>query len=94
MVQLVERARAAGALRADFTAEDVVVLLMANAGLVERTAGVSAAASARLIHLLLDGCRAGAATHGPHPITPGRMRLAMRRNGERRLGPTRKERPR
>lgn len=93
LVQLVERARTAGALRADFTTEDVVVLLMANAGLVERAAGISAAASARLVHLLLDGCRAGAATGGPHPVTPRRMRLAMRRNGDRRLGTTRKERP-
>ena len=94
LVQLVARARADGALRADFTTEDVVVLLMANAGLVERAAGISSAASSRLVHLLLDGCRSGAATDGPRPITPRRMRLAMRRNGERRLGTTRKERPR
>jgi AcrR family transcriptional regulator len=94
LVQLVHRGRAAGALRADFTTEDVVVLLMANAGLVERAAGTSGAASARLVHLLLDGCRAGAATHGANPITPRRMRLAMRRNGERRLGTTPKERTR
>src|SRR5215207_440755 len=55
LVQLVERAHAAGVLRADFTTEDVVLLLMANAGLVERARGIpAAAASARLIHVLLD----------------------------------------
>lgn len=91
LVSLVERAQAASSLRADFTTEDVVVLLMANAGLVERAHAVSAAASERLVHLLLDGLRAVAATDGPPPPTPRRMQVAMRRNGERRLGATRKD---
>jgi AcrR family transcriptional regulator len=91
LVRLVDRAHAAGVLRADFSTVDVVLLLMANAGLVERAHGVSAEASARLVHVLLDGFRASAATAGPPPPTPRRMRLAMRRNGERRLG-ARKER--
>lgn len=91
LVQLVERAQAADALRSDFTTQDVVVLLMANAGLVERAHGVAEAASARLVHVLLDGLRAPAATDGPVAPTPRRMRLVMRRNAERRLGP-RKER--
>jgi hypothetical protein len=94
LVQLVERARSAGALRADFTTEDVVLLLMANAGLVERAHGTSGDASARLVHVLLDGFRASAATDGPAAPNPRRMRLAMRRNGERHLGATRKETPR
>jgi AcrR family transcriptional regulator len=86
LVRVVDRAHASGALRADFTTVDVVVLLMANAGLVERADGIPAEASARLVHLLLDGFRTIAATEGPNPPTPRRMRLAMRRNGERRLG--------
>jgi AcrR family transcriptional regulator len=92
LIQLVERARTARVLRADFTNEDVVILLMANAGLVERAHGITAEASARLIHLLLDGFRAGAATAGPAAPNPRRVRLAMRRNGEHRLGTTRKNR--
>src|SRR5207248_3807472 len=48
VVRLVERARSAGLLRADFTTEDVVLLLMANAGVVERAEGAAADASARL----------------------------------------------
>jgi AcrR family transcriptional regulator len=91
LVRLVDRAHAAGVLRADFTTVDVVLLLMANAGLVERAHGIPAEASARLVHVLLDGFRAAAASEGPKPPTPRRMRLAMRRNGERRLG-ARKER--
>ncbi len=92
LVRLVERARSAGVLRADFTTEDVVILLMANAGLVERAHGITADASARLIHVLLDGFRAHAASDGPPVPGPRRMRLAMRRNAEHRLGATRKER--
>lgn len=92
LVRLAERARAAGVLRADFTTEDVVVVLMANAGLVERAHGVTAQASARLVHVLLDGFRSTAATDGPAAPTTRRMRLAMRRNAERRLGTTRRRR--
>jgi AcrR family transcriptional regulator len=86
LVRLVARAHDAGGLRADFTDQDVVLLLMANAGLVERSHGITAEASARLIGLVLDGLRAQAATAGP-PAPPARhVMAAMRHNGERRLG--------
>lgn len=91
LVRLVDRAKLAGDLRDDFTTEDVVLLLMANAGLVERAHGMSAAASARFIHVFLDGLRASAATAAPPAPTPRRTRLAMRLNGERRLGASRKD---
>ena len=52
---LIKRAKSAGTLRADCTAEDVLILLQSNAGLVERSKGVAASASQRLVHLLLDG---------------------------------------
>ncbi|KQX75066.1 TetR/AcrR family transcriptional regulator [Aeromicrobium sp. Root472D3] len=58
---LVDRARAAGVLRADFTGVDVVMLLQAHEGVI---AGFDAAdrdgaeaASARVAAILLDGCR-------------------------------------
>src|SRR4051812_38209947 len=91
LVRLVDRAHDAAVLRADFTTVDVVLVLMANAGLVERAHGIPAEASARLVHVLLDGFRATSASAGPKPPSARRMRVAMRRNGERRLG-TRKER--
>jgi AcrR family transcriptional regulator len=93
LVRLVDRASAAGVLRADFTTQDVVLLLMANAGLVERAVGIAGDASARVTHLLLDSFRAGAATDGPTAPSPRRTRLAMRRNGERRLGALRNRTP-
>ncbi len=86
VVRLVGRAQEAGVLRQDFTDQDVVLLLMANAGLVERAHGIPAEASARLIHLLLDGFRAQAATEGPAAPSPREVVAAMRHNGERRLG--------
>jgi AcrR family transcriptional regulator len=88
LVRLVDRAHAAGVLRADFTTEDVVVLMMANAGLLERAGDISEVASRRLIHVLLDGCRAPAATTGATAPSPRDTARAMRRNGERRLGST------
>jgi len=39
--------------------------MMANAGLLKRSSDISEAASRRLVHLLLDGFRASAATEGP-----------------------------
>ena len=86
VVRLVGRAQQAGVLRQDFTDQDVVLLLMANAGLVERAHGIPAEASARLIHVLLDGFRARAATDGPAAPTAREVVAAMRRNGECRLG--------
>ncbi len=83
LVTLLDRAKTAGALRAEFSPEDVLVLLMANAGLVERTHGSASAASARLVHLFLDGMRAEAATDGPKPPTPCRMSFAMRAHSSR-----------
>ncbi len=61
-VRLVDRARAAGALRTDYVPEDLVLLLMANAGLVRRTADHASSASARFVSMALDGLRADAAT--------------------------------
>src|SRR5439155_9749354 len=78
LVEVIERAKAAGALRADATPEDVLVILQANAGVVTRAHDAAGQASQRLIHVLLDGLRAEAATAGPSAPSPRRMRVAMR----------------
>jgi AcrR family transcriptional regulator len=83
LIEVIERARAAGALRPDATPEDIVVILQANAGLVARAHGAAAQASRRLIHLLLDGLRASAATPGATAPSPRRMRVAMREHSRR-----------
>jgi AcrR family transcriptional regulator len=86
VVHLIGRAQQAGVLRADFTDQDVVLLLMANAGLVERAHGITDEASARLTGLLLDGLRAQAATDAPTAPSARQVVAAMQRNGQRRLG--------
>lgn len=78
LVGVIERAKAAGALRADATPEDVLVILQANAGVVTRAHAAAGQTSQRLIHVLLDGLRAEAATAGPAAPSSRRMRLAMR----------------
>ncbi len=97
LVEVIERAKAAGALRADATPEDVLVMLQANAGLVTRAHHAAGEASRRLIRVLLDGLRAEAATPGPTAPSPRRMRAAMREHS-RRAGlldqPTRATSPR
>src|SRR3954463_12404024 len=93
VVRLIGRAHEAGVLRADFTDQDVVLLLMANAGLVERAHGITDEASARLTALLLDGLRASAATAGPAAPSAPQVLAAMQHNGQRRLGCSARNKP-
>lgn len=83
LVEVIDRAKAAGALRADAVSQDIVIILQANAGLVTRAHPASGPASRRLIHLLLDGLRSEAATPGPIAPSPRRMMAAMRAHSRR-----------
>jgi len=101
LTELIDRAKACGDLRADFGHQDVVLILMANAGLIERTAGAAPGAARRHLSYVLDGLRAqvpgrAAARAGaqarepiraPVPPSPGEEQVieAMRDLG-RRLG--------
>jgi AcrR family transcriptional regulator len=80
-VRLADRAKASGALRADFTSQDLVLLLMANAGLVHRTAQAAPAAWNRLVDIILDGLRSNAATTAASPPSAAAVRRAMRERG-------------
>jgi AcrR family transcriptional regulator len=77
--ELIELAKAGGRLRADFTAEDIAVLLMANAGVIERAGPAAAHASERFVALALDGFRAEGATTAPPAVSPQRLVSALRR---------------
>ena len=79
--RLIRRARRAGAVRPDFTPEDIAGLLIANAGLIRRTADHAPGASARLVAVWLDGTARDAATPGPRPPAPRAMTAAMRSDG-------------
>jgi len=81
-IHIADRAKASGDLRADFVPEDLVMLLMANAGLVHRTADTAPNAWSRFIDLSLDGLRTAAATSAAR--SPGRaaVKRAMSKRGQ------------
>jgi AcrR family transcriptional regulator len=77
-IALIDRAKASGTLRADFSPEDLVLLLMATAGIISRTGATAPAATDRFVALALDGFRAKAATPAPPPISSRTMILRLR----------------
>jgi AcrR family transcriptional regulator len=78
-IDLIERAKASGQLRADATPEDVVLLLLAVAGIIQHTGTAAPAATERYLSFALDGFRAPAATPAPPPISRQKIRAALRR---------------
>lgn len=78
-VRLIQRAQAEGTLRADVVAEDLALLFMANAGVVEVTSGAARGAWRRFLGIFLDGLRSEGATPLPAPPTPRQTMRAMRR---------------
>ncbi|MCW2632463.1 MAG: putative transcriptional regulator, partial [Pseudonocardia sp.] len=75
--RIVDRAKTSGALRTDFEPGDLVLLLMANAGLIHRTAASAPRAWRRLVGLTLDGLRAASATATPPALSAAAVRRAM-----------------
>lgn len=82
-ILMIERAKAAGALRPDFVPEDLVLLLMANAGVVQGAGDAAPDAWRRFVAFMLDAFRAqagaDAASPLPAPPTPRQVMRAMRR---------------
>jgi hypothetical protein len=77
-----DRARKlAGRLRADVTPEDLPLLLMANAGVVEATGESAPVASRRFVALMLEAFRADGARPIAPPVEPRDMYRALRRAG-------------
>src|SRR3954453_6882018 len=80
-VALIDAAKASGDLRDDFTDQDMVLLMMANAALIERAGTAGTAASERFVALALDGFRAQGATAAPPPPSRPTMMKVIRRHG-------------
>jgi len=78
-VRMIERTQEAGALRADFVPEDLVLLLMANAGVVQGAGEAAPDAWRRFVALMLEAFRADGASPLPAPPTPRQVMRAMRR---------------
>ena len=79
LTELIRRAQAQGGLRADFVPEDVVLLLMANAGVVRAMRDAAPDAWRRFVGLMLDALRAERAHPLPPPPTPTQTYRAMLR---------------
>jgi AcrR family transcriptional regulator len=79
LVQLAERAKTAGRLRDDFTAEDMVLLLMANAGVVAATVDTAPTAWRRVVALITQALQAPARGALPSPPEPSALYQAMLR---------------
>lgn len=65
MHELVRRAHESGDLRADFTAQDIVLVFLANAELSRRTFVEAPTAWRRVMAFLIDGLRADSAQADP-----------------------------
>jgi AcrR family transcriptional regulator len=76
-VELIEKAQESGGLREDFVPEDIIVLLMANAGLVHATRDAAPHAWRRLVAYLLEGFRADRTGPLPAAPTPAQTRRVM-----------------
>lgn len=74
-LELIARAKATGRLRADFESEDLIVLLMANAGVVSATAGASPAAWRRLVGHMLRSYADSGTSMAPMPPAPSSPEL-------------------
>jgi AcrR family transcriptional regulator len=78
--QVIRRAQDAGELRADFRHQDLPLLLMANAGLVERTQKGAPDSWRRVAAFVLDGLQARAATPAPPAPTERSVLRVMAAN--------------
>ena len=76
---LLDRAKASGRLRQDFTHQDVPLILMANAGVVTATRNAAPDAWKRLVGFLIQAFAAEAAQPLPEPPTPRQMYRALMR---------------
>jgi AcrR family transcriptional regulator len=79
VVRLIDRAKTAGRLREDFSPEDLVLVYMANAGVVNATGDAAPDAWRRVVALMIQSFEAPARGPLPDSPTPGALYKAMLR---------------
>jgi AcrR family transcriptional regulator len=86
--ELIDRAKAAGRLRPDFSPEDLIILLIANAGVIAVTAEAAPDAWRRLVGYMVQAFAAGgrSADALPDPPAAGAIYRAMLRLRESPCG--------
>jgi len=83
---LVDRAKAAGKLRADFAPQDLPLFLMANAGVLDATTDAAPQAWRRIISYILQACAASNTQPLAEPPTPQQVYRAMVRSTRQQRG--------
>jgi len=78
-VELTARAKATGRLRADFVPEDLVMLLMANAGVITATVDAAPETWRRLVAYMVEAFGAEPASPLPAPPAPAAVYRALLR---------------
>jgi AcrR family transcriptional regulator len=79
VIALIDRAKASGTLRADFVGEDLLLLLIATAAVMQVTRADAPAAWRRFVALALDAFRGHDSAGLPEPPTTVQMTRAMAR---------------
>lgn len=74
---LIGRAQAEGSIRSDLVVADIVVLLLANSGVLGATGAAAPGAWRRFAALILDGFRANAAAPLPAPPDEQQLRRSV-----------------
>ncbi|WP_246053060.1 TetR/AcrR family transcriptional regulator [Actinocorallia herbida] len=75
--KLIDRAKATGRLRPDFASQDLVILLMANAGVIAATAQAAPESSPRLVGYMIQAFTAPQPDTLPPPPDPDALAHAM-----------------
>jgi AcrR family transcriptional regulator len=83
-VELIGRAKAAGKLRPDFVPEDLVLLLMANAGVITATGDTAPNTWKRFVAYMIQAFAADHADSLPRPPRPAAMYRALLRLSQSR----------
>jgi AcrR family transcriptional regulator len=76
-LRLIARAKKTGRLRPDFASQDLVILLMANAGVIAATRAAAPDAWPRLVGYMIQAFTAPQAATLPPPPDPGALARAM-----------------
>lgn len=76
-IELIDRAKATGHLRPDFVSQDLVILLMANAGVIAATAKAAPGSWRRLVGYMIQAFTAPQPATLPPPPAPDALARAM-----------------
>jgi AcrR family transcriptional regulator len=76
-LELIDRAKATGRLRPDFASQDLVILLMANAGVIAATGTAAPGSGRRLVAYMIQAFAAPQSATLPPPPDPDSLARAM-----------------